>query len=59
MIRKCGSEEDPKAFALGMSSELHALGQTAEATRWAEIATAIEAILDDIPDPGSIPRSIQ
>jgi hypothetical protein len=57
VIRDCGTRQDPKAFAFTRSSELHALGDLEQATRWVEIAHAIEAILEEVPDAATIPET--
>ncbi len=57
VIRDCGTGQDPKAFAFARSSSLHAMGDLEQATRWAQIAHAIEAILEEVPDAASIPKS--
>lgn len=59
VIRQCGSDADPRALAIGMSSKMLAIGQSDDAALWDKITRAIVAILADDPDPGSIPRSIQ
>ena len=48
VIRDCGSDTNPKAFAFSTSSEMHAKGKSEEAIRWAEIANAIDDVLEGV-----------
>lgn len=57
VIRDCGSDTDPKAFAFSKSSEMHAKGNSEEALRWAEIANAIDDVLEG-PDSYSTATSV-
>lgn len=48
VIQECGSESNPKAFAYSKCSEMHAKGKSDEAIRWAEIANAIDDVLEGV-----------
>ena len=56
VIRDCGQEANPKATAFARSSELHSQGDLEGAARWAEIADAIDVILEDVADPAFLPK---
>jgi len=58
LIQECGKDNDAKTFALGKASECHAKGDTADAERWAKIASAIDLALENVERPEHIPTSV-
>ena len=58
VIHECNQDQDAKAFAFGKASESHAKGDMAEATRWVEIASAVDVLLQDIPSPEFVPTCL-
>ncbi len=55
VIQSCGQDSNPKEVAFARCSECHARGEMEEATRWANIANAIDLLLTDIHDRMHIP----
>lgn len=58
LIQDCGADCDPKAFAFSQASLFHQNGDVKEATRWAEIANAIDMILHDVTMLEHVPQAL-
>jgi hypothetical protein len=58
LILECGPECDAKAFAFAQAASFHEHGNTQEAIRWAEIANAVDVLLQDSPGPAMIPAGV-
>jgi hypothetical protein len=52
----CGRECDPRGLAFCQASLFYEYGNLSEATRWAEIANAIDSILDGVTTRGRASR---
>jgi hypothetical protein len=58
VIRDCGTECDPKAFAFAQSSLFHEHGNFEDAIRWAEIAGVIDELLQGVTHLEHIPGAL-
>jgi hypothetical protein len=58
VIRDCGTECDPKAFAFAQSSLFHEHGNFEEAIWWEQIANVIDELLQDVERLEYVPRTL-
>lgn len=58
VIRDCGTEYNPKAFAFAQSSLSHEHGNFDEAIRWAEIANVIDELLQGVTRLEHVPTAL-
>ncbi len=58
VIQECGRECDPKALSFYQSNLLFEYGNFEEATRWAEIANAVDDVLRGVTEFEHIPTAL-
>ncbi len=58
LIQQCGEERDAKAYAFSQSSLCYEQGDVADATRWAEIANAIDQVLEGVTTAEHLPKAL-